>query len=68
MTPEKQRQLTRESNIMKQRQHQHCEMLIKPCGPHMGLYCREHGTWIQWIDRARAQDLQAEFAGINTSD
>lgn len=40
--------------------HSHCEISVRPCGPHQGLYCREHGTWIKWISRkdlAKIQDL-----------
>ena len=40
--------------------HSACEMTLRPCGPHQGLYCREHGVWIKWISRqdlAKIQDL-----------
>jgi hypothetical protein len=40
--------------------HSACEMTIRPCGPHQGLYCAQHGKWIKWISRqdlAKIQDL-----------
>lgn len=40
--------------------HSACEMTIRPCGPHQGLYCVKHKAWIKWISRkdlAKIQDL-----------
>jgi hypothetical protein len=30
-------------------QHLHCQMAVRAQGPHWGLYCAQHGTWIRWI-------------------
>jgi hypothetical protein len=42
--------------------HEHCELVIYwnkfPDGrPVPGLYCKEYGTWIQWLDLNTAFDL-----------
>ena len=40
--------------------HSLCEMSLRPRGPHMGLYCAQHGVWIKWIsrsDQAKIADL-----------
>lgn len=29
--------------------HTHCEMMLKQKGPHWGMYCQQHGTWIKWL-------------------
>lgn len=29
--------------------HQDCEKITRRRGPHLGLYCAQHGTWICWI-------------------
>lgn len=31
-------------------QHEHCLPELRPQGPHVGLYCRQHGTWIKWVN------------------
>lgn len=40
--------------------HSLCEVAVRACGPHQGLYCVKHNTWIKWIskrDLAKIQDL-----------
>ena len=55
--PERSRARTAEIRAQKERDHAHCEMIAQPRGPHWGLYCAQHGTWIQWIPAARAQEM-----------
>jgi hypothetical protein len=41
-------------------QHENCQPELRPQGPHMGLYCAQHGTWIKWVnpdDREKIQNL-----------
>ena len=41
-------------------EHAQCEMTVQQKGPHWGLYCAQHGTWIKWIsqrDVAKIVDL-----------
>jgi hypothetical protein len=41
-------------------QHMWCPMEVLKKGPHTGLYCAQHGTWIKWIgqkDVAKIQDM-----------
>jgi hypothetical protein len=42
------------------RLHSRCEAVVRQVGPHWGVYCREHGAWIQWIARHQVSqfDLQ----------
>ena len=40
--------------------HTLCEITIRPCGPHQGMYCVKHKAWIKWIskqDLSKIQDL-----------
>ena len=39
-------------------EHMHCRMELLQKGPHMGLYCGEHGTWIQWIGKYQAKQIK----------
>lgn len=32
-------------------QHASCEKITKKQGPHLGLYCAVHGTWLTWIPK-----------------
>jgi len=38
--------------------HNHCAMEFRPSGPHWGLYCAEHGTWIKWISKKDQERLR----------
>jgi len=41
-------------------EHLFCPMTVLKKGPHTGLYCAQHGTWIKWIsqeDAAKIQDI-----------
>jgi hypothetical protein len=41
-------------------EHLWCPMEVRQRGPHVGLYCAQHGTWIKWIgqkDAAKIQDI-----------
>lgn len=40
--------------------HSGCEAQVRYSGPHWGVYCREHGTWIQWIRRDQLEQLGIE--------
>lgn len=48
-TTQERQQRTRQQQLRRQVEHNRCEMTIRQNGPHWGLYCREHGTWIQWL-------------------
>jgi hypothetical protein len=37
--------------------HSRCECEVRQTGPHWGVYCARHGTWIQWIGRDQAQEI-----------
>ncbi len=37
--------------------HSRCECEVRQTGPHWGVYCARHGTWIQWIGREQAQQI-----------
>ena len=39
-------------------QHQRCDPKILPSGPHWGLYCGQHGTWIKWINSYDKQIIE----------
>jgi hypothetical protein len=39
-------------------QHLFCPMEVRQQGPHVGLYCAQHGTWIKWIGRKDAAKIQ----------
>jgi hypothetical protein len=56
-TPEQARTRTRQRQAQKEHEHRHCEMIAQPRGPHWGLYCAAHGTWIQWIPAAVARGM-----------
>ena len=38
---------------MQQREQAHllCAKRLEQVGPHLGLYCREHGAWLRWISQ-----------------
>ena len=41
-------------------QHLSCPLELRQRGPHVGLYCAQHGTWLKWIskdDQAKIADL-----------
>ena len=44
------------------RQHSACACAVRQQGPHWGVYCADHGTWIQWIDRTQAQQIAKMLA------
>jgi hypothetical protein len=39
-------------------QHLHCRMEVRVRGPHTGLYCAEHGTWIKWISAQEVHKIK----------
>jgi len=39
-------------------QHLFCRMDLLKKGPHTGLYCAEHGTWIKWISQTDADIIK----------
>lgn len=52
-------------------QHHDCAAQVRRRGPHWGVYCQEHGTWIQWIreDHVWLLEHDPATAGcINTND
>ena len=38
---------------MQKREHQHrlCPKRQERQGPHLGLYCAQHGVWLRWISQ-----------------
>jgi hypothetical protein len=57
---QRRRRRRKQAQQQAQQSHEACEMTVRPCGPHWGLYCVEHGRWIRWISRkdlAKIQDL-----------
>ena len=48
------RERTRSRQQHREQRHRDCPMEFRQKGPHMGMYCACHGTWIQWL---RHQDL-----------
>lgn len=36
-------------------QHRSCTAVVQRQGPHWGVYCAQHGSWIQWITGQQAQ-------------
>lgn len=38
--------------------HTNCECMIKQKGPHWGLFCAEHGSYIKWLSAAELVELQ----------
>jgi hypothetical protein len=40
--------------------HRQCKCAVQQRGPHWGVYCADHGTWIQWIAQDQAQQILAE--------
>jgi hypothetical protein len=32
-------------------EHSLCPKTTKTAGPHLGLYCATHGTWLAWIPK-----------------
>jgi hypothetical protein len=60
LTPEQASQLSKKKQALKEQQHMWCPMEVLKRGPHTGLYCAQHGTWIKWIsqeDAAKIQDI-----------
>ena len=37
--------------------HSRCESEVRQQGPHWGVYCVQHGRWIQWIGRDQVRAL-----------
>jgi len=40
--------------------HRDCEAEVRQVGPHWGVYCGDHGTWIQWIRQDQIDQILAE--------
>ena len=58
LTPEQISQLTHRKQELKEQDHLHCRMEVRQRGPHTGLYCSEHGTWIRWISATEANKIK----------
>jgi hypothetical protein len=57
LTPEQQSELSRRKLAQREHEHLSCAMEVRAKGPHTGLYCREHTTWIRWISHQQAQAI-----------
>ena len=58
MTAEQQSQHSKQRQHVKEQAHLWCPMEVRVRGPHTGLYCAQHGTWIKWISQTQAQEIQ----------
>jgi hypothetical protein len=58
LTPEQASQLSKKKQALKEQQHMLCPMEVRQKGPHVGLYCSCHGTWIRWISLTEAAKIQ----------
>jgi len=56
-TPEQARARTARLKARREHQHRNCEMITRPQGPHWGLYCAQHGTWMQWLPASVAREI-----------
>ena len=54
LSAEQQRTRTQLKRQQTEQQHLHCEMVFLQKGPHWGMYCKQHSTWIRWV---RQQEL-----------
>ena len=57
-TPEQTSQRSKQKQILKEQKHMFCPMEVRQKGPHIGLYCAQHGVWIKWISQTQAQEIQ----------
>lgn len=58
LTPEQISKLSKRQQELKEQTHMHCPMEVRKKGPHIGLYCACHGTWIKWINQREARTIQ----------
>lgn len=58
MNPEISRQKTLALREKINKTHMHCRMEVRQKGPHIGLYCSEHGVWIKWISQKEADRIK----------
>ena len=52
MIPRVNLERSRKMQQLRQRQwerHAQCEMILRKKSTHVGLYCKEHGTWFKWV-------------------
>lgn len=40
-------------------EHSNCKKIIRESGPHFGLYCEQHSTWIRWLNENELVTLGA---------
>lgn len=54
----------RQNQLRQQRQdqHIHCPMRFEKKGPHTGMYCAQHGTWIKWMSQADLAKITAKIS------
>lgn len=38
--------------------HAACQARIQQVGPHWGLYCADHNTWIKWIAKDQVEKVR----------
>jgi hypothetical protein len=58
LTPAQASAKSKQKQQAKEQAHLHCPMAVRPRGPHMGLYCAQHGTWIKWISQTQAETIK----------
>jgi hypothetical protein len=49
---------SKKKQIAKEQAHMFCPMEVRSKGPHIGLYCAQHGTWIKWISQQDAESIK----------
>lgn len=58
MKSQQARQRTQQRRRCVELAHQHCPIEYRASGPHWGMYCQTHGTWIQWISQRDLEKLR----------
>ena len=44
--------------------HTNCEMILKQRGPHFGLFCAQHGSYIKWLGAAELAQVRQMDIGV----
>lgn len=39
-------------------EHKCCDTVMRKNGPHWGLYCAQHNTWIRWLNAAQVNQME----------
>lgn len=44
--------------------HSNCECQLRQKGPHWGLFCAEHGSYIKWLNRQELAEIRKMDIGV----